>query len=92
LVPARERNPRPTSAIALTILTGSIAEAGDAQDLNHSFLATKAIRMNKVVRSQDFFQPLRKPRLFQRLLNALKTILASPEGDQGGWEGGCRGL
>jgi len=48
--------------------------------------------MNKPIRSQEFIQPARNPRLIQRLLNALKTILASPEGDQGGWEGGCRGL
>jgi hypothetical protein len=48
--------------------------------------------MTMPVRSQDVIRPVRNPRLFPRLLNALKTILASPKGDQGGWEGGCRGL
>jgi len=47
--------------------------------------ATRAIHMNTPVRSQDFIQPVRNPRLFQRLLNALNTILASPKGDQSGW-------
>ena len=41
--------------------------------------------MSKPVRLQNFIQPA-------QLLSALITILASPKGDQRGWEGGCRGL
>jgi len=48
--------------------------------------------MTKPVRSQDFMQPVRSSRLFQKLLSALITILASSKGDQAGWEGGCRGF
>jgi len=57
-----------------------------------SFSLQRELHMTRPVRSQDFIQPVRNPRLFQRLLNALITMLASPKGDQGSWEGGCRGL
>jgi hypothetical protein len=48
--------------------------------------------MNTPVTSRDFIQSVRNARVFQGLLNALCAILASPKGDQGGWEGGLRGL
>jgi hypothetical protein len=35
---------------------------------------------------------VQKKGLLARLLRLLATILASPKGDQGGWEGGARGL
>jgi hypothetical protein len=43
-------------------------------------------------RSQDVIQPVRNPRLFERLVNGLNTILASPKGDQGGREGAAWAL
>jgi hypothetical protein len=33
-----------------------------------------------------------KPGLLRRILAFLVTVLSSPKGDQGGWEGGARGL
>src|SRR5262249_35020130 len=33
-----------------------------------------------------------KPGLFRRILAFLGRVLSSPKGDQGGWEGGARGL
>ena len=33
-----------------------------------------------------------KPGLLRRLLAFLARVLSSPKGDQGGWEGGARGL
>jgi len=33
-----------------------------------------------------------KPNLLRRILAFLAKLLASPKGDQGGWEGGARGL
>jgi hypothetical protein len=33
-----------------------------------------------------------KQSLIRRLLRALVAIFSSPKGDQGGWEGGARGL
>ena len=33
-----------------------------------------------------------KSSLPRRLLNFLATLLSSPKGNQGGWEGGARGL
>jgi hypothetical protein len=52
--------------------------------------------MNAPFRSQDFTAETTKPestsRLLRDLLRALLTILSSPKGDQGGWEGGARGL
>jgi len=50
------------------------------------FFATSPIHMTMPVRSQDVIAPVRNPRLFERLVNAFNTILASPKGDQGGWE------
>jgi hypothetical protein len=50
------------------------------------FFATRAIHMTMPVRSQDVIEPVRNPRLVERLVNALNTILASPKGDQGSWE------
>jgi hypothetical protein len=48
--------------------------------------------MNAPVRTQDFTEPQPKPSLLRRLLRALVAIISSPKGDQGGWEGGARGL
>lgn len=48
--------------------------------------------MNAPVKSQDFTQLQSKPSLLRRLLRALGAIFSSPKGDQGGWEGGARGL
>jgi hypothetical protein len=44
--------------------------------------------MNAPVKSQDFTAPLS----LRHLLHALVAIFSSPKGDQGGWEGGARGL
>ena len=33
-----------------------------------------------------------KPGLLRRILAFLAKVLSSPKGDQGGWEGGARGL
>ena len=33
-----------------------------------------------------------KPGLLRRILAFLATVVSSPKGDQGGWEGGARGL
>jgi len=33
-----------------------------------------------------------KPGLLRRILAFLARVLSSPKGDQGGWEGGARGL
>jgi hypothetical protein len=33
-----------------------------------------------------------KAGILRRILALLATVLASPKGDQGGWEGGARGL
>jgi len=33
-----------------------------------------------------------KVSILRRLLNFLAKMLVSPKGDQGGWEGGARGL
>jgi hypothetical protein len=48
--------------------------------------------MNAPVKSREFTEQQNKPGLLRRLLRALITILSSPKGDQGGWEGGARGL
>jgi hypothetical protein len=51
--------------------------------------------MNAPVKAQNFAEPLSKPNPLRRLLRALVTFFASPkgdQGDQGGWEGGARGL
>ena len=48
--------------------------------------------MNAPVRLQEFTEQQDKPGLLRKLLRALKTIFSSPKGDQGGWEGGARGL
>jgi hypothetical protein len=48
--------------------------------------------MNAPVRSQDFTTPQGPPSLLRRLLSALAAIFSSPKGNQGGWEGGARGL
>jgi hypothetical protein len=52
--------------------------------------------MNIHVGAQEF-EPSRsrvpaKPGLLRRILAFLVTVLSSPKGDQGGWEGGARGL
>jgi hypothetical protein len=41
--------------------------------------------------SRETSEP-KKSGLLRRLLNLLVRILSSPKGDQGGWEGGARGL
>jgi hypothetical protein len=48
--------------------------------------------MNAPVKTQDFAEPQSKPSLLLRVLRAFVTFLSSPKGDQGGWEGGARGL
>jgi hypothetical protein len=48
--------------------------------------------MNAPVKTQDFAEPLSKPNLLRRLLRTLVALISSPKGDQGGWEGGARGL
>jgi hypothetical protein len=48
--------------------------------------------MNAPVKSQDFLEPQSKPNLLRRLLRLLATIFSSPKSDQGGREGGARGL
>jgi hypothetical protein len=48
--------------------------------------------MNAPARSQDFARPEINSSLLRRLLRALIAILSSPKGNQGGWEGGARGL
>jgi hypothetical protein len=49
--------------------------------------------MNAPIRSQNFTseQQSTSSRL-RTLLRALVTMFSSPKGDQGGWEGGARGL
>ena len=34
----------------------------------------------------------KKPNLFRRIVALLARIIAGSKGDQGGWEGGARGL
>jgi len=48
--------------------------------------------MDALAREMDFTEPRTKPGLLHRLLHALITIISSPKGDQGGWEGGARGM
>jgi hypothetical protein len=48
--------------------------------------------MNAPVKSQAFTTPQSPPSLLRRLLSALVAIFSSPKGNQGGWEGGARGL
>ena len=48
--------------------------------------------MNAHIRSEDFVQPQTKLRLVRMLVRVVVAILSSPKGDQGGWEGGARGL
>ena len=48
--------------------------------------------MNAPVKSQDFLQAQSPPNFLTRLLRLLGTVFSSPKGDQGGWEGGARGL
>jgi hypothetical protein len=48
--------------------------------------------MNAPVKSQGFTVTQSKPSLIRRLLRALVAVVSSPKGDQGGWEGGSRGL
>ena len=38
------------------------------------------------------FQSSSRPNLIRRMLRALVAFIASPNGDQGGWEAGARGL
>jgi hypothetical protein len=50
--------------------------------------------MNKHVGVREF-EPSPAPAkagILRRLLAFLAKVLASPKGDQGGWEGGARGL
>jgi hypothetical protein len=49
--------------------------------------------MNAPLKSQDFTaEPQTTSNLVRGLLRALVNIFSSPKGDQGGWEGGARGL
>jgi hypothetical protein len=57
-------------------------------------LFEKDAAMNKHVGVRDF-EPSPAPAkagILRRLLAFLAKVLASPKGDQGGWEGGARGL
>jgi len=57
-------------------------------------LFEKDAAMNKHVGVRDF-KPSPAPAragILRRLLAFLAKVLASPKGDQGGWEGGARGL
>ena len=48
--------------------------------------------MHGTIREFEGSHASSKPNLFKRILALLVTILSSPKGDQGGWEGGARGL
>ena len=52
--------------------------------------------MNAPYTSQHFAaetaEPVSTSNPFRGLLRVLVTIFSSPKGDQGGWEGGARGL
>jgi hypothetical protein len=50
--------------------------------------------MNKHVGVRDFetSPASTKVGMLRRILAFLAKVLASPKGDQGGWEGGARGL
>jgi hypothetical protein len=50
--------------------------------------------MNKHVNIQEFSpsQGFKKPSRLRRVITFLATMLSAPKGDQGGWEGGARGL
>jgi hypothetical protein len=43
---------------------------------------------------QEFHQSSspKKPSFLRRILGFFVRVLSSPKGDQGGWEGGARGL
>ena len=45
----------------------------------------------KVKEATSTLKPV-KVSILRRLLNFLTKLLSSPKGDQGGWEGGARGL
>ena len=50
--------------------------------------------MNMHVEARQFEPPSApaKAGLLRRMMAFLAKVLASPKGDQGGWEGGARGL
>jgi hypothetical protein len=50
--------------------------------------------MNMRADIQGFSPPTypKKANLFRRLIAFLARIISGPKGDQGGWEGGARGL
>ena len=50
--------------------------------------------MNMRADIQDFSPPTnpKKANLFRRIVTFLARIISGPKGDQGGWEGGARGL
>jgi len=48
--------------------------------------------MNAPAKPQDFARSEINSSILRRLLRALVVMLSSPKGDQGGWEGGARGL
>ena len=49
------------------------------------------MNMHVEVRAETSPAPA-KAGILRRILAFLATVLASPKGDQGGWEGGARGL
>jgi hypothetical protein len=54
----------------------------------------KAMPMNMHVEIREGPSSLKtaKGSLLRRMLDLLRTLFSSPKGDQGGWEGGARGL
>jgi hypothetical protein len=52
----------------------------------------KDAAMNKHVGVREFEPSPAKAGILRRILAFLAKLLASPKGDQGGWEGGARGL
>jgi hypothetical protein len=54
----------------------------------------KAMPMNMQVKIKEAPSSLKsaKGSLLRRMFDLLRMLLSSPKGDQGGWEGGARGL
>ena len=50
------------------------------------------MNMHIEVQKLEPSSPPAKPGLLRRILAFLAKVLSSPKGDQGGWEGGARGL
>jgi hypothetical protein len=59
--------------------------------LAHSILDGSGA-MNAHIKPDNFIEPLMRATLLRKILRALIAIFSSPKGNQGGWEGGARGL